>query len=773
MLQDKIMLFDGGLGSEITKLGLTYEAIPEELNITNPEAITGIHKAYVLAGADFITTNTFGANPLKIKKTKYSLKDIISAAITDAKNANPKYVMFDIGPLGQLLEPLGTLSFDEAYEAFKEIVLLAKDEVDGFILETFTDIYELKAAILAVKENSNKPVFATMSFDKTGRTLTGTTPEIMVGILEGLGVDALGINCSLGPNEMKGIVKEILSFSNTPVIVQPNRGLPRISNGKTIYDLLVEDFYNTMEEFVDSGVMIIGGCCGTTPEFIKALSKLKAKKYKKIINSKKPFVCTSSNIVYIEGVKVIGERLNPTGKKTLKQAIINEDYDYIIGEAIKQEQNGANILDINVGLPKIDEVNIMNKVCMKVSEYTDLPLQIDSSNPKAIENACRHYNGIPLINSVNGSTETIKAILPIVKKYGAMVIGLTLDENGVPKTALERLEIAKRILNSLKEYGISKEKLVIDTLVLTASAEQALVKETIKALKLVKDELGLPTALGVSNVSFGLPNRGLLNKTFLTMAMTNGLNLPIINPSDAEMINAISAYNVLAGYDINSDSYITKNSIQEADSEVIHDLKYVIKKGLKEEATASTIRELEHTDSMDVISNILIPTLNEVGKLYEKGDLFLPQLLKSAEATKVAFEAISKKFPSTEAKKGPIMLLTVKGDVHDIGKNIVKVILESYGYKVYDLGKDVDYKDVIKGYYNFKPKAIGLSALMTTTVVSMEETIKQLKAIPNMCPIFVGGAVLTQDIANEINADYYSKDALEFVHILEKVMKND
>ena len=765
----KVMIFDGGLGSEIEKLDFPLGTIPEELNITNPKEIISIHKAYVSSGANFITTNTFGANSIKLKNSKYSLEEIIKKAVENARESKPEFVMFDIGPLGQLLEPLGTLKFDEAYNLFKEIVDIVKDDVDGFILETFTDIYELKAAILAVKENSSKMVFATMSFDKTERTLTGTTPEVMVGILEGLNVDALGINCSLGPVELRGIVSRILSVSNISVIVQPNRGIPKMIDGKTTYDLSKEVFYNEIKNFVEKGVSIIGGCCGTTPEFIKEISALGNRKVVKIQNEKRSFVTTGCKYVLVDGVKIIGERLNPTGKKRLKEAIKNEDYDYFIKEAILQEQAGANILDINMGLPMVDEEKIMVNAIKKIQEYVDIPLQIDSSNPRVIELACRYYNGIPLINSVNGSENVMKNIFPIAKKYGAMVIGLTLDELGVPKTSEKRIEIAQKIIDEAAKYGISKEKIVIDTLVLTAAAEQDLVIETIKALKIM-NEKGIKTALGVSNVSFGLPNRVLLNKTFLTMAMTEGLNLPIINPNDEEMMNAIMAFNVLNGNDKNADFYISKsNNVKE---EVVDEytLSYVIKKGLTHLAKNLTEKELINNDAMDIINEVLIPSLNEVGDDYEKGKIFLPQLLKSADATKIAFEALQTKFVTKETKKGPILLLTVKGDVHDIGKNIVKIITESFGYKVIDLGKDVCYEDVVNGYNKYKPKAIGLSALMTTTVVSMKETINILKKIDNMCPIFVGGAVLCEEIAKEINADYYTKDALSFVKKLEEIL---
>ena len=769
---EKVLIFDGGFGSELNKLNLPLGTINEELNITNSEAIKTIHKNYVSSGSDFISTNTFGANRLKLKNSKYSLKEIILAAIENARSANPKYVMLDVGPIGQLIEPLGTLKFDEAYDIFKEVVLIAKDYVDGFILETFTDIYELKAAVLAVKENSNKMVIASMSFEANGRSLTGTTPEVMTAVLEGLGVDVLGVNCSLGPVELKPIVKRILDSSNIPVIVQPNRGLPKIENGKTIYDLDVDTFFNAVKEFVEMGVAIIGGCCGTDPSFIKAISELKGTTVKKRAKYVKSFVTSGSKIVYIENVKIIGERLNPTGKKALKEAIINEDYDYMVNMAISEEENGADILDVNMGLPKIDEVTMMVNVIKKIQEFTNIPLQIDSSNPEAIEVACRYYNGVPLINSVNGNIDVLEKVLPIVKKYGAMVIGLTLDKEGVPKTSEKRIEIANRIINKAKEYGIGEERIVIDALTLTAAAEQELVDETLKTIKAMNNK-NIKTALGVSNVSFGLPNRALLNRTFLLMALENGLNLPIINPNDIEMKNTIMAFNVMKNIDKNAEYYINNNventSVIQTNSSD-YDLATIIKKGLVNEAISKTKELLKEKEPMDIINNIVIPTLNEVGTDYEKNVIFLPQLLKSSEATKASFEVIKTSFKGSSESLGPIMILTVKGDVHDIGKNIVKVVLESYGYRVIDLGKDVDYSVVIDGIKKHKPKAIGLSALMTTTVVSMEETIKQIRENGFDLPIFVGGAVLTKDIAEDIHADYYTKDPLDMVKILKEIL---
>lgn len=765
-LGKKIIVFDGGMGSEIEKRGLS-SAIPEELNITAPDVIKEIHKSYADANASVITTNTFGLNRIKYKG-KYTIKELADAAINNAKSTG-KCVFFDIGPLGELLKPIGTISFDEAYEAFKEVVVASNEKADGYIVETFSDLYELKACILAIKENSTKPVFATMTFDATARTLTGTTPEIMVELLEGLGVDALGVNCSLGPNELNDVIERILATAHIPVIIQPNRGLPKIKNGKTYYDLTVEEFTSSVEKYVKAGVSIIGGCCGTTPEFIKAISKFGNMDTNRPKNPYRTTVTSYSQLVHIENVTVCGERLNPTGKKLIKAAIENADYDYLVSEAIKQENAGAELLDLNVGVPKIDEPHVMQAVCQKLQEYIDLPLQIDSSDKVAIEKGVRYYNGIPLINSVNGEKAVMDAVFPIAKKYGAVVLGLTLDENGIPKTAEKRFEIAKRIVEEAEKYGIKRNKIMIDTLVLTASTEQALVLETLKALSLVKT-LGVKTALGVSNVSFGLPNRPLINKTFLTMAMQSGLNMPILNPNDVEMMNAVKAFNVLSGVDIRAEQYIkefseVKTVMPENNSKKT--LSEAIKIGLKAEAEKLARDELKNSSPLDIINNILIPSLGEVGDGFSAGKIYLPQLIASAEAAKEAFAVIAEKLPTLTVEKGTVVLATVKGDVHDIGKNIVKTVLQSYGYSVIDLGKDVAPETVLEAVQKHSPLAVGLSALMTTTVVSMEKTVKLLKENNITAKIFVGGAVLTESIAKEINADYYAKDALDFVKILE------
>lgn len=780
-LKKEILVFDGAMGTQLQEAGLKAGEIPECLNITHPELIQSIHQKYLNAGADFITTNTFGANALKMKDVNYSLKEIIEAAIDNAKAAqknanrqNNSYIALDIGPIGQLLEPMGTLSFDQAYEIIKEQVLLAKDKVDLVLLETMTDIYEVKAGVLAVKENSDLPVFVTMTYETNQRTLSGCDPVTMVNILEGLNVDALGINCSLGPVELTPIINEVLKTASLPVILQPNAGLPCLVAGKTCYNMDSDTFVAESIKHVKNGVRIIGGCCGTTPEFIAKLKK--AIPAKPVITTPVKATRVSSGSKTVEfghHVVVCGERLNPTGKKKLKEALKQQHYDELVIEAIKQDQAKAHVLDVNVGLPGIDEVATMKHVIKLLQEVISLPLQIDSSNAQAIEQACRYYNGKPLINSVNGKTETMEAIFPIVKKYGGVVIGLTLDENGIPPKAKDRLEIAKKIIKTAAKYGISKENIIIDCLVLTVSAQQKEVMETIKAVRMVKEELGVHTVLGVSNVSFGLPNRPLLNKTFLTMAMAAGLDLPIINPLDKELMDAIDAFNVLYNYDQDATIYIQNQSNQTVTSiknTTDFTLEDIIIRGLKDEVKTATKKQLETKDGLEIINNILIPALDKVGKQYENNTIFLPQLIQAAETSKIAFGVIKDTFKETTATKGPVIMATVHGDIHDIGKNIVKVVLESYGYKIIDLGKDVPPETVVDAFYQYHPKAIGLSALMTTTVASMEKTIAMLKKIDNMCPIFVGGAVLTADYAKEINADYYSKDAMDAVELLNRII---
>lgn len=774
MLQpgEKIIVLDGGFGSELERFGLG--GVPEDLNITAPEAVCAIHRSY--ACADAVTTDTFGLNPIKYQGT-FSLREVAEAAVKNARCAG-KPVLFDVGPTGRVMAPIGDLSFEEAYECYAEVAEISKNLADGYILETFSDIYEMKAAILAFKEHANLPIYATMTFDKTGRTLTGSSPEIVANTLEGLGVTALGVNCSLGPKELIPIVERLINSTNLPVIVQPNRGLPELKSGKTLYTLTVDEFECYIEKMVDMGVSIIGGCCGTTPEFIERISRFSGQNVRKRYIQQRTIVNSANIICDIDGIRICGERLNPTGKKALKEALINEDFDYLTDEALKQQDAGAEILDVNAGLPQIDEKRLVPLIIRHIQEYCDLPLQIDSSDPDAIEAGVRVYNGIPLINSVNGDLKVMERIFPIAKKYGAVVLGLAMDENGVPQTAEGRVEIARRIIAKAEEYGIPRHKIMIDTLVVTASAEQQLVRETLRALEAVR-ALGVRTALGVSNVSFGLPYRQLLNRTFLAMAFERGLNMPIMNPLDGEMMGTAKAFALLSGLDENAEKYIdtykdftqvlsqtTKSKSQEKSEKTLYDC---VISGLKNRAGELCREELLQREPMEIVNEILIKALDDVGRMYEQGKLFLPQLISSAEAAKSAFAVVTEYLPKDAEPKGKVVLATVKGDVHDIGKNIVKVVIESYGWSVIDLGKDVPIEAVTEAVRVHKPFAVGLSALMTTTVPSMEQTIKALREDGCGSWIFVGGAVLNAETAERIGADYYTKDALEMAKKLEEL----
>lgn len=785
-LKDKTLVFDGAMGTMLQKRGLKLGDLPESLNVTNSKVIVEIHKSYIEAGADIITTNTFGANEVKLKNSNFSVEEIIHSAVENAKIANQDekvYIALDIGPIGELLEPMGTLTFDEAYNIFKrQIIQGVKSGVDLILIETMTDLYEAKAAVLAAKENSDLPVFCTMSFQQDRRTFTGCSVTSMVMVLEGLGVDALGVNCSLGPKELESIVDEILNITNLPVIVQANAGLPSIINGDTVFNILPEEFVFYGRKFKERGVKIIGGCCGTTNNYIKELVKglgevdVKYKKYNSLSG-----VCTPTKAVIINEVKVIGERINPTGKKLFREALKNEDLDYILREAISQVEAGAQILDVNVGLPEINEEEVMVKVIKEIQSILDVPLQIDSTNPKVIEMGLRYYNGKAIVNSVNGETAVLERILPIVKKYGAAVVGLTLDENGIPSSSEERFKIAEKIVNTAEKYGIDKKDVYIDCLTLTATAQQKDVKETLKALSLVKEKLKVKTVLGVSNVSFGLPNRELLNKAFLAASLFAGLDLPIINPLDKEMMNTIAASRVLWNEDKGAKEYLeyskdiskelVANKKQEKNTE--DDLFKVILKGMKDEAKIVTIKLLEYKEPLQIINEYIIPALDVVGERYERGEIFLPQLIHSAETVKSSFQIVKDKLKledNKEFSKGKIILATVKGDIHDIGKNIVKVLLENYNYEVIDLGKDVSKERIIEVAVKSNVKLIGLSALMTTTVKNMEETISELKKVKPDCMIMVGGAVLNKEYADMIHADYYAKDAKESVSIARQIL---
>lgn len=777
----EIILFDGAMGTMLQNRGLKLGENPEILNFTNENIIADIYQEYIKSGAKVITTNTFGANELKLKNTGYSVEEVYSQAIGIAKESRKDeeiYIAADIGPIGELLAPMGTLSFDNAYEIFKRQVVAAEEAgADLLLIETMTDLYEVKAAILAAKENTNLPVFCTMSFEAEGRTFTGCTPSTMAITIEGLGADAIGVNCSLGPAEILKVISEMKKWTNLPLMVQPNAGLPNMILGKAVYDISAKEFSEGISRLLDEGVAIIGGCCGTTPQYISEINKLiKDRQITKREEILKCAICSSTKTVEIDSVRVVGERINPTGKKLFKEALRNGDMDYILRQGIEQIEAGAEVLDVNVGLPEIDEIKWMKSAIVELQGIIDAPLQIDSTNKDVIENGLRYYNGKPILNSINGEDEVLDSILPLVKKYGAAVIGLTLDKKGIPETAEERLKIAEKILNKALSYGIKKEDVFIDTLVLPVSADGESAKETLKALELVKKKLGLKTLLGVSNISFGLPNRELINKNFLAEALVKGLDLPIINPNIAGMMETIDAYKLLNNIDKKGQCFIDKyGTIKKA--EAIAEAKEItlqqsIEKGLKSEAEKITKSLLKVKSPMDIVNEEIVPALNEVGEKFEKGILFLPQLISSAETVQRAFKIIKEEIinesKGVDINKGEIILATVEGDIHDIGKNIVKVMLESYGFKVIDLGKDVAAEKIIEAINEHRVTLIGLSALMTTTVVNMEKTIKLIKRKGIEVKTIVGGAVLTDEYARKIGADFYAKDAMETVKIAEK-----
>lgn len=783
LLQKEFVSLDGATGTVLQKRGLKLGEAPVLLNIEKPEILTQLHKEYIAAGADIICANTFGANRYKLKDSGYGVEEVIAAGIANAKKAcegTEALAALDIGPIGQLLEPVGTLSFEEAYEIYKEQII-AGSGCDVIMLETMTDLYELKAAVLAAKENSDKPIICCMTFEENMRTFTGCSVSAMALTVEGLGVDAVGINCSLGPKELFPAVEELCRWTTLPVAVKPNAGLPDPITNQ--YNIGAEEFAQLAQRFVALGVKLFGGCCGTDPEYIRELNRmLSGKSFVKRENKVPAACCTPSKTVIIDRPRIIGERINPTGKKRFKEALLANDTDYILGQAIEQVKGGADILDVNVGLPGIDEKEMMIKTVKAIQGVVDVPLQIDSTIPEVLESALRVYNGKAVVNSVNGEEKSLQAVLPLVKKYGAALVGLCLDENGIPKTAEGRFKIAEKILNRALSLGIRREDVYIDCLTLTVSAEQEGAAETLKAVEAVKTKLGLKTVLGVSNISFGLPERVKISSTFLTMALTKGLDLPIINPNTDSMTAAVRAYNVLMCHDKNSAEYISCYGQKEQEAPVSQasasekniDLSYALENGLKGEGARITEELLKTTDPMAIINDILIPALDKTGSEFEKGKIFLPQLILTAAVAQSCFEVIKDRFAKTGEKsvsKGKIILATVKGDIHDIGKNIVKVLLENYGYEVIDLGKDVDCMAIVNCAIENNVHLVGLSALMTTTLVSMEEAIKLLREHNADCKIMVGGAVLTPDYAEKIGADYYAKDAKESCDIAKKVFE--
>lgn len=793
-LKKDYVILDGAMGTMLQAAGLKMGEIPEVLSVTRPELLVSIHEKYLKAGSDVIYANTFGANSYKLEGSGHSVEELVGAAVKNARqaceNVNPDaYVALDIGPIGQLLEPTGVLKFEEAYDIYKEIILAGK-YADLIVFETMTDLLECKAAVLAAKENSNLPIITTMTFEMNQRTFTGCSIPSMALTLSGLGVDALGVNCSLGPKELEPVIATLSKWTRLPIVVKPNAGLPDPKTNE--YNVTAKEFADMMKDLRKYDIKCFGGCCGSNPEFISELSHMLEKEGNKDFAKEKVIpaaVCSATSTVDITEPRIIGERINPTGKKLFKEALLRHDIDYILNQALEQINAGADILDVNVGLPGIDEKDMMIDTIKALQAIVDVPLQIDSTIPEVLDAALRIYNGKPIVNSVNGEEESLNNVLPLVKKYGAAVVGLALDKDGIPPKAEDRFKIAKKIMDRAIAIGIPKEDIYIDCLTLTASAEQEGVMETLNALHRVKTELGLKTVLGVSNISFGLPNRVLVNHIFLTMALTNGLDLPIINPNIEEMTGAVRAYKLLANIDKNSVDFIKAYANMpkvtkinpadivtegaESDPMASNPLYQAVLNGLKSEGAQLTRQMLETTDSMEIVNNILIPALDKIGADFEKGTIFLPQLIMSAAVAQSAFEEIRKAMilgNKQPESKGKIVMATVKGDVHDIGKNIVKVLLENYGYDVIDLGKDVEYQAVVDAIKENDAKLVGLSALMTTTLVSMKETIELIHKNNLDCKIFVGGAVLTPEYAKEIHADFYAKDAKESVDIAKKIL---
>lgn len=783
-IKNNIVHLDGGMGTLLQKSGLQPGELPERWNISHPEVIKEIHKSYYDSGSNIVNTNTFGANSLKFGTDE--LSEIIYHAVKNADEARKassgnqeKFIALDVGPTGKLLKPLGDLDFEDAVKAFAEVISLGvKYGVDLITIETMNDSYETKAAVLAAKENSDLPIIVTNAYGENGRLMTGADPAVMAAMLEGMGVDAIGANCSLGPKQLMGVMDELLKYCSVPVAFKPNAGLPKSDGKVTYYDVDAEEFAQDIKLAVANGVRIVGGCCGTTPEYIKKVCELTRDMRPKEIEKKTYSVCTSYNKAVFFGEKpiLIGERINPTGKKRFKQALLENDIGYILQEAVNQQTKGVHVLDVNVGLPGIDEAQMLTNSVCELQCVTDLPLQIDSSDPVAMESALRRYNGKAMINSVNGKEENLNAIFPLVKKYGGFVVALTLDEKGIPSTVDGRMKIARKILLTAALYGINKKDIIFDPLAMTVSADKMSAVTTLETVKKITEQLGCNTSLGVSNVSFGLPSRDLVNAAFFTTAMENGLSAAIMNPYSERMMEAYYSFNVVKGLDENCMDFINFASQQEvqptAKQESSLTLKEAIEKGLKEKASEITTAMLGNSAPLDIVNAHVIPALDNVGKRFEEKKLFLPQLLMSAEAAKASFEVIKATMSAdgSSVKKGSIVIATVHGDIHDIGKNIVKLLLENYGYNVIDLGKNVPPETVLRAVTDNHAPLVGLSALMTTTVPAMEETVKLIKENAPWCKTVVGGAVLTQDYADKIGADKYAADAMETVRYAESVI---
>lgn len=822
------VILDGGMGTMLQAAGLGLGERPDVFGMKHPDVVERIQHSYVEAGAQVLYANTFGTNAHKLEGTGYTVEEVISANIAIAKRAaaGKAKVALDVGPIGELLEPLGMLSFEKAYEIYAQVVRAgAACGVDLIIFETMTDLYEVKAAVLAAKENSGLPVWTTMSFEASGRTFTGTTVAAMALTLTGLGVDALGINCSLGPEEVVPLVEELRSWTNLPIIVKPNAGLPDPATGE--YSMGAEEFGKRMAVFPKMGASIFGGCCGTNPDFIRALAvnlaeETAASEETGLSSRICRGVCSASQVAKFgslqplrqdwsagemqdaeqiqraEGIRsaggikdmgriqdsprilVIGERINPTGKKRFQQALREGDMNYIMERAIEQADAGADILDINVGLPGIEEAEMMTRVVKAVQSVVSLPLQIDSSDPEAIEAGLRACNGRAIVNSVNGEKEVLEKVLPIVKKYGAAVVGLTMDKGGIPEIAEARIAIAERIVEAAESYGIPREDVLIDALTLTISAQQKQAAETLKAVRYIREKMGLHCVLGVSNISFGLPERIHITASFLTQAMCCGLDFPIVNPNQKEIMDMVAAFRALSGEDVDSAAYIERFAGETAEkatpaafAAAEMNIETAVIKGLKQEVANLTEKHLETMSELDVINQKLIPALDIVGDKYEKQQIFLPQLINAANAACAGFDLIKTRIAGRGGEslsKGKIVMATVEGDIHDIGKNIVRVVLENYGYQVIDLGRDVPVEAVVEAVLKENVSLVGLSALMTTTVSSMQRTIAALRESGHPCKIFVGGAVLTESYAMEIGADYYAKDAKASVDIAKEVL---
>ncbi len=783
----RMLFFDGGMGTLLQDAGLKPGELPESWNITHPQDILSIHLQYLQAGADFVTTNTFGANALKLHGSSYTAQQLTTAGVQLARQAvqqsgKKAWVALDIGPTGKLLKPLGDLDFETAVEAYKEMVRAGVQAgADCCIIETMSDTMEMKAAVLAVKECCQLPVFVTMVFDERGRLLTGADIPAAVAMLEGLGVDAIGLNCGFGPKQMLPLVDELQKCCSTPILVSPNAGLPVVVNGQTMYNVAPDAFAKVMAEIAEKGVWMVGGCCGTTPAHIAAevaaCQKISPKPLPVHHRTMVSSGCCA--VVMGENPVVIGERINPTGKKRFKQALRDGDIDYILNEGVRQSDAGADILDVNVGLPEIDEADMMKRVVSELQGIIDLPLQIDTTNMQAMEAALRIYNGKPMINSVNGKQEVMREVFPLAKKYGGVIVALTIDETGIPETAEGRLAIAETIVRTAEEeYGISRDNLVVDALTMTVSSSPDAAEVTLKALSMIRQKLGVKTILGVSNVSFGLPRREIINSAFFLLALQAGLDAAIINPASEPMMQSLFAYRVLSQKDAQCTQYIERYSQTAAAppapavTAAGMTLEDAVRRGLKEETVQQTRVALETAGPLDIINDRLIPALDLVGKGFEKGTIFLPQLLMSAEAAGAAFDLLKEVMAASgteQQKRGKVVIATVKGDIHDIGKNIVRVLLDNYGFEVIDLGKDVPPEVVVETVVRENVRLVGLSALMTTTVPSMEETIRQLRAATD-CKVMVGGAVLTQEYAGQIGADYYAPDAMSSVHYALKIL---